>query len=285
MKIALAQIAPVLGNVSRNLDLHLEYAEKARRAGADVLVFPELSLTGYKLRDLVAETALDPRTSREFKKLREASRGIALVAGFVEQTPRERGLYYNALIYLHKGSIHHLHRKVFLPNSGMFEEIRFFARGREIRAFGTPWGRTGMLICRDFLHLNAHYLLFADGAEISFTGSAAPGRGAAGPDGFASSRMWEAIGEAVARTTGTVVVYCNRVGIEDGAVFAGGSFVFDPFGRPSARAPYVDSAFVLAEIDPAAVRRARQAMPLKRDDRPAVTLANLERIVHRNEDQ
>jgi len=285
MIIALAQISPFLGNVSRNLDLHLEYAEKARRAGVDVLVFPELSLTGYKLRDLVAETARDPRSSREFKKLRDASRGVALVAGFVEEKPSERGLYYNSLVYLHKGSILHLHRKVFLPNSGMFEELRFFARGRDVRAFGTPWGRTGLLICRDFLHLNSHYLLFADGAEISLTASAAPGRGAAGPDGFATSRMWEIMGETVARTTGTVVVYCNRVGIEDGAVFAGGSFVFDPSGRPAARAPYVDSAFVLAEIDPAAVRRARQAMPLKRDDRPEVTLANLERIVRRDENQ
>ncbi len=284
MKIALAQISPFLGDVSRNLDLHLEYAEKARQAKADLLVFPELSLTGYKLRDLVAETARDPRSSGEFKKLRQASRGVALVAGFVEEKPQERGLFYNSIVFLHKGSIFHIHRKVFLPNSGMFEELRFFARGRDVRAFGTPWGRTGMLICRDFLHLNAHYLLFADGAEISITASAAPGRGAEDEAGFATSRMWELMGETIARTTGSVVVYCNRVGVEDGATFAGGSFVFDPFGRRVAQAPYADSSFLLAEIDPAGIRRARQAMPLKRDDRPEVTLANLERIVHRDED-
>jgi predicted amidohydrolase len=284
MKIALAQIAPVLGNIAANLDLHLDIIEKARRAKADILVFPELSLTGYKLRDLVERTALDPQTSKTFKKLREAGRGLAMIVGFVEEKSRERGLFYNSAAFLHKGSILHIHRKVFLPNSGMFEELRFFAQGRNIRAFDSPWGRAGMLICRDFLHLNANYLLFADGAEISITISAAPGRGVAGEKGFATSRMWELIGETVARLTTTAVIYCNRVGFEDGAAFAGGSFIFDPFGNKVAQAPYFDPAFLLAEIDPGDVRKARKAMTYKRDDKPEVTLANLERIVRGYED-
>lgn len=284
MIVALAQFSPVLGDVARNLDLHLEYAEKARRAKADLLVFPELSLTGYKLRDLTAETAQDPRTSKTFAALREASRNPALVVGFVEESPREKGLFYNSAAFLLKGSIFHIHRKVFLPNSGMFEELRFFAQGRTFRTFGTPWGRAGMLVCRDFLHLNSHYLLFADGAEISITISAAPGRGVSGDDGFATSRMWEAMGETVSRLTTSFVIYCNRVGFEDGAAFAGGSFVFDPFGRRVAQASYFDPDFLLVEIDPADIRRARQTMTFKRDDKPEVTLANLERIVHRNED-
>lgn len=284
VKIALAQFSPVLGDVARNLDLHLEHVEKARRAKADLLVFPELSLTGYKLRDLVAETAQDPRSSRTFAALREASRRLALVVGFVEETPREKGLFYNSAAFLRKGSIFHIHRKVFLPNSGMFEEMRFFAQGRTVRAFGTPWGRAGMLICRDFLHLNSHYLLFADGAEISITISAAPGRGVSEENGFATSRMWEGMGETISRVTTSFVVYCNRVGFEDGAAFAGGSFIFDPFGRCVARAPYFDPDFLVADIDPADIRRARKSLTFKRDDKPEVTLANLERIVHRDED-
>ena len=284
MKIALAQISPVLGDIARNLDLHLETIEKARRAKADLLVFPELSLTGYRLRDLAAEAARNPRSSREFKALRAAGRGLSLIVGFVEESPKEPGLFFNSAAFLDKGEIAHIHRKIFLPNSGMFEELRFFARGRTVRAFETPWGRAGLLICRDFLHLNAHYLLFAGGAGISITISAAPGRGVAGEDGFATSRMWEVTGEAVARLTTSVVVYCNRSGFEDGAAFAGGSFIFDPFGNLVARARYGESDFLLAEIDPADIRRARRAMTFKRDDRPEVTLANLERIVHRDED-
>jgi predicted amidohydrolase len=173
---------------------------------------------------------------------------------------------------------------VFLPNSGMFEELRFFARGRTFRAFGTPWGKTGMMICRDFLHLNAHYLLFADGAEISITISAAPGRGVAGEKGFATSRMWEVMGETAARLTTSIVIYCNRTGFEDGADFAGGSFVFGPTGNLVAQAAYAEPDFILAEINPDDIRKARAIATFKRDDRPEVTLANLERIVHRDED-
>ncbi len=283
MKIALAQYSPVLGDIPRNLDSHLELSAKARRAGADLLVFPELSLSGYRLRDLVAETALDPRSSRTFASLREASRAVALVVGFVEESPLEKGLFYNSAAFLHKGSLLHVYRKVFLPNSGMFEEMRFFAPGRTFRSFPTPWGRAGLLICRDFLHLNAHYLLFADGAEIILAVSAAPGRGVGEENGFASCRMWEGIGETVSRVTTSFVVYCNRVGTEDGAVFAGGSFVYDPFGRRVAQAPYFEPHLLLADLDPAAVRKARQALTLKRDDRPDITLANLERMIHCDE--
>ncbi|MBN1940461.1 MAG: carbon-nitrogen hydrolase [Candidatus Aminicenantes bacterium] len=280
----MAQISPVLGDLDRNLDLHLETIEKARRAGIDLLIFPELSLTGYRLRDLVSETARDPRSCREFQALRKAGRGMSIVVGFVEESPLKPGLFFNSAAFIRGGTIIHIHRKMFLPNSGMFEELRFFARGRTIRTFETPWGKAGLLICRDFLHLNAHYLVFAGGAGISIAVSAAPGRGVAGEDGFASSRMWEVTGEAVARLTTSFVVYCNRTGFEDGAVFAGGSFIFDPFGNLVARAAYGRPDFLPAEIDPADIRRARRAMTFKRDDRPEVTLANLERIVRLDED-
>jgi predicted amidohydrolase len=279
MRIALAQIAPRLGNVKENLDLHLETIVRARREKADLLVFPELSLTGYRLRDLVEEVALDPRTARPFRALLTASREMALVVGFVEESSRERGLFYNAAAFLSGGKVLHVHRKVFLPNSGMFEERRFFAEGRGIRAFDGPSGRTGLLVCRDFLHLNAHYLLFADGAELSITISAAPGRGVAGEKGFATSRMWELAGETVSRLTTSIVVYCNRVGFEDGAAFAGGSFVYDPFGRLVALAKAFDPDLLFVDVDLGLIRKARKSWSFKRDDKPEVTLAALERIV------
>jgi predicted amidohydrolase len=285
MRAVLAQFAPHLGSVSKNLDLHLETIAAARREKADLVVFPELSLTGYKLRDLIEEVALDPATARPIRELRAASRDLDLVVGFVEEKPRERGLFYNAAAYLHKGRLLHVHRKVFLPTAGMFEERRFFSEGRNIRAFDGPFGRTGLLICRDFLHLNANYLLFADGAEISVTISAAPGRGvSSSAKGFASSRMWELMGETVSRLTTTFVLYSNRVGFEDGATFGGGSFVYDPMGNLVAQAAYFDAETLIAELDLSLIRKARKAWPFRRDDKPEVTLAALERIVRSYDD-
>ncbi|MGA2586100.1 MAG: nitrilase-related carbon-nitrogen hydrolase [Candidatus Aminicenantales bacterium] len=280
MKIALAQMAPRLGNIKKNLDLHLQTIEKARKAGVDLLVFPELSLTGYKLRDLVETVAVDPEKAREIRALKARSKDIALVFGFVEERPAEKGLFYNSAAFCAEGRILHIHRKVFLPTFGLFEEARFFAPGRNFRTFDTPWGKMGLLICRDFLHYNASYLLYAGGAETMIAISAAPGRGLSGDKGFASSRMWELMGEAMGRFSQAFVLYCNRVGIEDGVVFAGGSFIFNPMGERLSQAAYFEPELVIREIDMNEVRKARKNWPFKRDDKPEVTLEALQRIVH-----
>jgi predicted amidohydrolase len=280
MKIALAQMAPRLGNIKKNLDLHLQTIEKARKAGVDLLVFPELSLTGYKLRDLVETVAVDPEKAREIRALKARSKDIALVFGFVEERPAEKGLFYNSAAFCAEGRILHIHRKVFLPTFGLFEEARFFAPGRNFRTFDTPWGKMGLLICRDFLHYNASYLLYAGGTETMIAISAAPGRGLSDDKGFASSRMWELMGEAMGRFSQAFVLYCNRVGIEDGVVFAGGSFIFNPMGERLSQAAYFEPELVIREIDMNEVRKARKNWPFKRDDKPEVTLAALQRIVH-----
>jgi len=273
-------MAPRLGNIKKNLDLHLQTIEKARKASVDLLVFPELSLTGYKLRDLVETVAVDPAKAPEIRALKARSKDIALVFGFVEERPAEKGLFYNSAAFCAEGRILHIHRKVFLPTFGLFEEARFFAPGRNIRTFDSPWGKMGLLICRDFLHYNASYLLYAGGAETMITISAAPGRGLSGDKEFASSRMWELMGEAMGRFSQAFVVYCNRVGIEDGVVFAGGSFIFNPMGERLSQAAYFEPELLIREIDMNEIRRARKNWPFKRDDKPEVTLETLQRIVH-----
>jgi predicted amidohydrolase len=280
MKVVLAQTAPHLGNIGKNLELHLKTIDRARREKADLVVFPELSLTGYKLRDLVETVAADPERSKEIRELRLLSKDLAIVFGFVEERASERGLFYNSAAFCAKGRILHIHRKVFLPTFGMFEELRFFAPGRNFRAFDTPWGKMGLMICRDFLHYNASYLLYAGGAETMIVISAAPGRGLSGGGGFASSRMWELMGEAMGRFSQAFVLYCNRVGMEDGAAFAGGSFLFDPMGRRLAQAAYFEPERLICDIDLNEIRKARKNWPFKRDDKPEVTLAALQRIVH-----
>jgi len=279
MRVVLAQTAPRLGNIQKNLELHLRAIEKARKEKADLIVFPELSLTGYKLRDLVETVAADPDRSKEIRELKRLSKDIALVFGFVEEREAEKGLFYNSAAFCAKGKILHVHRKVFLPTFGLFEELRFFAPGRNFRTFETPWGKMGLMICRDFLHYNASYLLYAGGAEIMIVISAAPGRGLSGNKGFASSRMWELMGEAMGRFSQAFVLYCNRVGLEDGVAFAGGSFIFNPMGQRLAQAAYFHPELLVRELDMNEVRKARKNWPFKRDDKPEVTLEALQRIV------
>lgn len=279
MRVVLAQTAPRLGNIQKNLEYHLQAIEKARKKKADLIVFPELSLTGYKLRDLVETVAADPDRSKEIRELKRLSKDIALVFGFVEEREAEKGLFYNSAAFCAKGKILHVHRKVFLPTFGLFEELRFFAPGRNFRTFETPWGKMGLMICRDFLHYNASYLLYAGGAETIIVISAAPGRGLSGNKGFASSRMWELMGEAMGRFSQAFVLYCNRVGLEDGVAFAGGSFIFNPMGQRLAQAAYFHPELLVRELDMNEVRKARKNWPFKRDDKPEVTLEALQRIV------
>ena len=284
MNIAIAQIAPKLGDVAANLEMHLDILEKARKKKAGLVVFPELGLTGYTLKDLVEEVALDPRSDPRFAKFVAQTKGLSAVVGFVEESPAEKGLFYNAAAFVADGRIVHVHRKVYLPTNGLFEEAKFFAQGREFRTFDAPFGRVGLLICRDFLHYGASYVHYASGADMIVCISAAPGRGVGGGDAFETGRMWELMGEAVSYFSSAFVVYANRVGVEDGVTFAGGSFVFAPGGRLAGRAAAVDPDFAVLSIDLAAVGRARRHWLFKRDEKPEVIWRSLERIVRASED-
>ncbi len=282
MKVAIAQISPFLGDVKKNLDLHLRYFEKARKKKVDLLIFPELSLTGYTLKDLVEDVAISPEDNSIFDRLKAESHDVSSVLGFVEE--KERGLFFNSAAFLSKGKILHIHRKVFLPTFGIFEEAKFFAQGKNFHTFPTPYGNTGMMICRDFLNYGAGYLLFAGGSEIMIIISAAPGRGIAGGEAYETSRMWESMGETISRFSTSFLIYCNRVGFEDGKHFAGGSFIFDPLGQLVSIASYLDEDFLIQEINLDLIREARKKWPYKRDDKPEVILEALKRIVKKYED-
>ncbi len=284
MNIAIAQFAPRLGEVEANVERHLDLLASARKKKADLVVFPELGLTGYTLKDLVEEVALDPAKDPRFRRLAAATKGLSAVVGFVEESPADRGLFYNAAAFIADGRVIHVHRKVYLPTNGMFEEAKFFAPGRDFRAFDAPVGRVGLLVCRDFLHYGASYVHHAAGADLIVCVSAAPGRGVEGGSAFATSRMWELMGEAVSLFSTAYVVYANRVGTEDGVTFAGGSFVFAPGGRRVARAPYVDPDLLVCPVDLADVREARRKWLFKRDERPEAVWRSLERIVRASED-
>lgn len=278
--IAMAQIETRLGDVDANLAQHLEMIERASSQGAELIVFPELSLTGYVLQDLTPSVARQPHhQDATFRPLLKASKQLDIIVGFVEADSRHR--FYIAAAYLSGGAVLHVHRKVYLPTYGLFDEGRFFAWGDQVRAFDSPLGRIGMLICEDFWHASPPYLLWLDGAEIMFLISASPGRGVSDDDRLESARWVERINQAYASLFTTFVVHTNRVGFEDGLHFWGGATAFDPDGRMLARGPYHEPALTLVELDLAQLHRTRARLPLLRDERTGLIQRELSRILNK----
>lgn len=281
INLALAQINTKLGDVEANLAKHLEYIQRAKAEKADLLVFPELSLTGYVLQDLVASVARKPTDDDVvFKQLLAASRDLDLVIGFVDEDSRHR--FYIASAYLSGGKLLHVHHKVYLPTYGLFDEGRFFAWGDAVRAFDTRFGRVGMLICEDFWHASPPYLLWLDGADIMLFSSASPGRGLNGKGKLESARWVERITNAYASMFTSFVAHANRVGYEDGLHFWGGAAVFDPNGEELAHGPYNEETITFAELDLNQLRRTRARLPLLRDERTSLVQKELDRILSRD---
>ena len=277
LTIAMAQIATSLGDVDANLEKHLLLVREAQASDADLILFPELSLTGYALQDLVPTVSRNPSSDDPiFKPLLELSRGIDIVLGFVDEDERHR--FYIAAAYLSAGEIVHVHRKVYLPTYGLFDEGRFFAWGDEVRAFDTRFGRVGMLICEDFWHASPPYLLWLDGADVLLLMSASPGRGLDEEPRLGSARWVEQINRAYASLFTNFVLHANRVGFEDGLHFWGGSTIYDPNGKLVAQAPYMEEKLLFSVIDLNQLHRTRARLPLLRDERTSLVMRTLERI-------
>jgi predicted amidohydrolase len=278
-RVAIAQINPRLGDIAANLAIYEEQIRLAVKRGADLLLFPELSLTGYFLRDMVPNVALR-LSAPEIERLKKLSRDVAFVAGLVEEGPDYR--FYNAAVYFDRGEVRHVHRKVYLPTYGMFDEQRYFARGDRVRAFDTRFGRLALLICEDLWHPSTIYLAALDGALTVLCPSTSPLRGITdGEPQDDNARYWEMINRAYAETFGIFVAYGNRVGFEDGVGFWGGSEIVDPFGRRIAKAKYYEEDFIAGNIALDAVRRKRAAAPLLRDEDIDLTVNELLRIRER----
>ena len=279
LRIGLGQLAPALGRVEDNFAAHEEMIDRARSAAVDLLVFPELGLTGYLLHDLNAEAAMatdDPRLTALAKR----AGPMSTVVGFVERAPDEQLLIAAAL--MEGGQIRHVYRKAYLPNYGLFDEQRFFGAGNRLSAVDSRLGvRLGLCICEDFWHLPVPYLLALDGAQVLVNISSSPGRdvAAAVEGGLGSAESWGTIMRAYAQLTTTFVIFVNRVGVDESVTFWGGSQVIDPAGDVVFAAPLLESGLFTVEIDLDDVRRERTALPLLRDERPEFVLRQLERLV------
>jgi NAD+ synthase (glutamine-hydrolysing) len=277
LRIALAQVAPRLGDLEANLARHAEVIREAAAAGAGLVVFPELGLTGYLLQDLAGEVAMrldDPRLAA----LAAETTGCSAVVSFVEESGDHR--LFIAAALLEDGRVRH--RKVHLPTYGLFDERRFFAAGDAIRAVPSRLGvGIGIAVCEDFWHLGTAQVLALDGAQLLVNVSSSPGRDLAAThaEGLGTAASWRSLLLAYAQLTTSGVIFCNRVGVDESISFWGGSEVIGPSGELIARAPLYDEALVYADVPLADIRRERISLPLLRDERPELLVRELERIV------
>lgn len=281
-RIALAQVSSVLGDVPRNVVRHIEWAERAIAARADAVIFPELSLTGYTVRDINFEVAARGDVGPEaptYAKLKELSKKITIICGVVERD--ERGAVYNAALVFENGELKYTHRKVYPPTYGIFEEGRYFSSGREAKAFDSErLGRIGVLVCEDLWHPALPYIEALDGAQMIITIAASPTRLGTGenqrePENYTINREHHA---AYARLLGSFIVFVNKVGVEDGVNFWGGSEVVAPSGETIALGKFFEEDLIVCEIDPELVRKSREHSRHFLDDDPLLTQLLLSKI-------
>ncbi len=275
-KLALAQIAPTLGDVTANLVSHLDIVAHARMDGVDLLIFPELSLTGYALGDQAFDVAI--RASADdptFGRLLVASEQLDLVVSFVEVDERHR--YFISAAYLSEGRLIHLHRKLYLPTYGLFNESRVYTPGRSVRAFETRFGRVGMLICEDIWHASSPWLLWQDGADILILISASVEHGQGEALGTADKVL------SMCRTYALLftdfVIHVNQTGEDDSGRYWGNSIVYGPDASLLLEGPRDEAALVVGEIDTGLLAPARRALPLLRDERAGLVAGELGRIL------
>jgi predicted amidohydrolase len=279
LRIALAQIAPRLGGLTDNLARHEELIGEARDGGAGLVVFPELGLTGYLLQDLASEVAMqldDPRLT----SLAGATVGLSAVVSFVEESADHR--LFIAAALMEDGRIRYVHRKLYLPTYGLFDERRFFAPGDVLRAVPSRLGvGVGLAVCEDFWHLSVPNLLALDGAQILINVSSSPGRdlAATNDEGLGTATSWRWLMRTYAQLTTSLVVFCNRVGVDESISFWGGSEVIGPSGRPIFSAPLWDEGLFMIDVDLGDIRRERIGLPVLRDERPELTARELGRVV------
>lgn len=252
---------------------------RARDQGADLVVFPELGLTGYQLQDLSGDVAMrldDPRLAR----LAAATVDMSAVVSFVEESADHRLFIAGALI--EDGEIRHIHRKLFLPTYGLFDERRFFAPGDLLRATPSRLGvGVGLAICEDFWHLPVAQVLALDGAQILINIAASPGRDLAATNeaGLGTATSWRTLMRTYAQLTTSFVIFVNRVGVEESISFWGGSEVIGPAGDTILSAPLFDEGLFLCDLNLADIRRERISLPLLRDERPELIVREFERLI------
>lgn len=274
MRIALAQVDCTLGDIDANVERASKAVAEARGEGADLVIFPELSLCGYSVGEVAEDLAVradDPRITR----LSREAGPMGVLLGFSEGGA---GLHtYNSEAYLQDGELVHVHRKLYLPTYGLFEERKHFSPGQSMRAFDTPHARTAILTCNDAWQPQLAFVAVQDGARLLLmpTSSAQ----SLFPERYDSPTYWQDITRFYARMFQVFVVFVNRVGLEGRLQFWGGSHVVDPWGNLVAQAPLGEESLLCVDIDLGSVRRRRREVPLVKEARLGLVLREMRRLV------
>ena len=279
MRVALAQIDCILGDVDKNLRRAKEVIEEAKDRGADLVVFPELSLAGYAVGELSNEVAIEAK-SEPLISLADEAGETAVVVGFCEEG---RGFHvYNSVAYLQGGSLLHVHRKLYLPNYRIYEERKHYNPGQSLRAFDTRLGRMAMLICNDAWQPSLPFIAVQDGAQVLII----PANSGLypHPNLLDTREYWRDITRFYARMLQSYVIFVNRVGEQEDLVFLGYSHVVDPWGKVVAEGPGREEALIIADIDLGNVRRRRREVPLVKEARLALLSRELNRLAEEGGD-
>jgi predicted amidohydrolase len=271
-ELAIIQTKPRKGGYEQNLH---DLTDAFRQLGTaerppDLVVLPEAALTGYFLEGAVYELALDAQ--RFAADLAEAwrsangERSVDIVSGFYENAS---GTYYNSAVYVNvqngTAGIRHIHRKMFLPTYGVFDEERFLSRGRRLQTFETRFGCAAILICEDLWHSIMPTIAAVKGARMLIVPSAAPGRGIEEDDELGSIHRWREILQATAAEHGLYIVYAGLAGFEGGKGMTGSSSVITPRGHTLVAAPALGAHIVRATLDMREIDVARATLPLLGD--------------------
>ena len=275
LNLSIVQTDAVMADIDKNIAMHIKEIEKAIDNEADIILFPELSLTGYSLKDAVYDVALADN-DKKLDPIKKLSEKISIIFGMAELDIRFE--IYNSMMFFEDGILKSKHRKVYLPNYGLFEEKRYFSSGNRFRAFDSKFGRFGMLICEDMWHPTSGVILAQDGASVIFVGTAGIARGIDEDVKPENVRVWEAINRSLAISTTSYLVFANRIGVEDGLMFWGGSEVIDPSGNTVAKAGYHKEEHLTAFIDLLKLKHARINTTLLGDEKIDIVIEELTRI-------
>ncbi|MGD2109405.1 MAG: nitrilase-related carbon-nitrogen hydrolase [Phycisphaerae bacterium] len=274
LRIGIGQIECVRNDLGRNLKRIAEMVDRAEAEEVDLLVFPELALTGYLVDRRFSKAAVK-RDGRQVDRLRQLSQRVDISVGLIEET--DAALFYNSAVFLERGKIKHVHRKIYPPTYGMFDERRYFAAGWDVSAFDTAHGRMAMLICGDAWHIPLAYLAANDGADVLIVLAASSREGLT--ETTSCPDAWHAVCRSYALTLSCFVVFANLAGKAGDHHFWGGSFVAGPDGNLIAQSQTSEPDFLVADVDFRALREQRIKLPFLRDDSLVHTIQTAQRVL------
>jgi predicted amidohydrolase len=281
MRITLAQVDAHLGDIDANVELAAEVIGEATKASSDLVVFPELHLSGYSIGAVDADLSMrsdDPR----IEKLARLAGSAGLLVGFVESGPQGPHTYNSTAVY-QGGRLVHVHRKLYLPTYAPFEERNHFTPGPTLRAFSLePDTRMAVLVCNDAWQPQLAFLATQDGARVLLVPAASAQ--SRFPEHYDSHEYWHDITHFYGRMFQVFVIFVNRVGDEGPLRFWGGSHVIDPWGNVVAEASRGDPQSLTVDLDLAEVRRRRRQVPLVKEARLGLIQREITRLVEEGGD-